>query len=96
MTGMGIVVAGGICAAVLATRNVGRRHSGSRGTRSASRVSDRPGVSPIPSAGGPIRIYDGAPDAGTGLPVQKKRSPAGHHRCAELFLLPFETGAVRR
>ena len=88
----GIVLAGGICAALLGTRgavqgpdsagqraviphlvpDTGGLHTGSQGTSSAPRVSDQPRVRLIPSAGGPVRVYGGTPDAGTFLPVKQK------------------------
>jgi hypothetical protein len=90
VTVMGVVVARGICTAVLVTRSprqgpenaglsgvsphlvpgVGRLHSGSRGTSSASCVSDRPSIRPIPPAGSPVRVYGGAPDAGSPSPYR--------------------------
>ena len=89
---LGVVVAGGIGAAVLVTRSptqgpetAGRpgRHSASRarsrrtpigswGTTSAPQVTDHPGIRLIPSAGGPVSAYGGAPSASTFLPAQKK------------------------
>ena len=89
---LGVVLAGGICAALLVTRSptqgpdnagqpaviphlvpdTGGLDAGSQGTSSAPHVSDHPGIRLIPSAGGSVRVYGGAPDAGTFLPVQKK------------------------
>jgi hypothetical protein len=88
---LGLVLAGGICAAVLAigspTRgpetagqpsviphlvpDVGELHSGSQSTSSAPRTSVHPGIRLIPSAGGPVRVYGGAPSASTLLPAGK-------------------------
>jgi hypothetical protein len=89
---LGVVLAGGICAAVLGTRSptqgpetagqpgvlphlvpdVGGLHAGSQGTSSAPHVSGHPGIRLIPSAGGPVSAYGGAPSASTLLPAKRK------------------------
>ena len=89
---LGVVLAGGICAALLVTRSptqgpetagqpgviphlvpdVGGLHSGSQGTTSAPHVSVHPGIRLIPSAGGPVRVYGGAPSGATFLPARSK------------------------
>ena len=88
---LGVVLAGGIGAAVLVTRSstqgpesagqpgviphlvpdVGGLRSGSQRTSSAPQVSDHPGIRLIPSAGGPVSAYGGAPLDGTFLPAQR-------------------------
>jgi hypothetical protein len=89
---LGVVFAGGICAAVLVPRSPTQGpqdagqpgviphlvpdfaglHSGSQATSSIARVSVHPGLRLIPSAGGPVRVYGGAPDASTSLPARTK------------------------
>jgi hypothetical protein len=91
MAALGVVLAGGICAAVLVTRSptqgpeiagqpgvilhlvpdVGGVHSGSQGTSSAPH-SILPGIRLIPSAGGPVRVYGGAPTGPTFRPTRSK------------------------
>lgn len=54
--------------------DVGGFHSGSKSTSSAPHVSVHPGIRLIPSAGGPVRVYGGAPSAATTFhPARSKR-----------------------
>jgi hypothetical protein len=89
---LGVVLAGGICAAVLVTRSptlgpesagqpgvipnlvpdVGGLHSGSQGTSSALQGAVHSGITLIPSAGGPVSAYGGAPSGGTSRPAHRK------------------------
>ena len=84
LAALGVVLAGGICAAILLTQSptqgpqragqsgviphlvpdVGGLHAGSLGTSSVSHASVHPGIRLIPSAGGPVRVYGGAPSGG--------------------------------
>lgn len=85
MVALRVVLAGGICAAVLVVRgptqepesagvpvviphlvpDVGGPRSGSQDTSSAPQVSVHPGIRLIPSAGGPVQVYGGAPSQAT-------------------------------
>lgn len=90
---LGVVLAGGICAAVLVTRSptqgpevagqpsviphlvpdVGGLHSGSQSRSSTPKVTTvNPRIKLIPSAGGPVSAYGGAPSGPTFLPAQGK------------------------
>jgi hypothetical protein len=89
---LGLVLAGGICAAVLVSRSptqgpesagqsgiiphlvpdVGGLHSGSQGTSSAPHASVHTGTRLIPSAGGSVRVYGGAPTGATFSPARNK------------------------
>ena len=93
VTALGVVLAGGTCAAVLVLRgptrgpetagqrdvtphlvpDVGGLHSGSQGPSSAPKVTTvNPGIKLIPSAGGPVSLYGGAPGGATFLPAHDK------------------------
>lgn len=52
--------------------DVGGLHSGTHGTTSAPNVAGHPDIKLIPSAGGPVSAYGGAPSGATFLPAQKK------------------------
>lgn len=53
--------------------DVGGLHSGSQGPSSAPKVTTvNPGIKLIPSAGGPVSLYGGAPGGPTFLPVHDK------------------------
>lgn len=52
--------------------DVGGLHSGTKGTTSAPHVAVHPDIKLIPSAGGPVSAYGGAPSGATFIPAQKK------------------------
>lgn len=53
--------------------DVGGLHSGSHGPSSAPKVTTvNPGIKLIPSAGGPVSLYGGAPGGPTFLPARHK------------------------
>ena len=90
---LGVVLAGGTCAALLVMRgptqgpetagqrdvipnlvpDVGGLHSRSQGPSSAPKVTTvNSGIKLIPSAGGPVSLYGGAPGGATFLPAHDK------------------------
>lgn len=53
--------------------DVGGLHSGSQGPSSAPKVTTvNPGIKLIPSAGGPVSLYGGAPGGATFFPAHDK------------------------
>ena len=51
--------------------DIGGLHSGLQGTSSAPHVAVHPGIRVIPSAGGPVSAYGGAPSGATILPAHR-------------------------
>lgn len=67
--------------------DVGTLHAGSQGPTSSPKVEHRTGIVLIPSAGGPVTAYGGAPGAPTFVPAQK-RSPGSAGSAASSTTLP--------